>query len=120
MQKRGAQQVKKQNEHDREIQKIEQAAMASFEREMITSGKPLSRFFSSSPGSSTSQVKAEDEEEKSVPNIGRFGDEGRADKSKQQALDMITKKLAKKHQWFESKTVEGKTYYYNRVTYGKK
>lgn len=125
VQKRGVQQAKELNDHEQEMRKIERAAMVSYQQDLIASGKSLPASSSSSIVNrlkSEEEIKEEKEEEekKLIQGGGRFGDELRTEKSKKQALDMITKKMAKKHEWFESKTVEGKTYYYNRVTYGKK
>lgn len=102
--------VKRQKEDDAfklELQRIEQAAMIAYEKDLGNTAS-CSSFKSPSSVSINDKLKDSIKEEKKNNEPDDF--------ARKEALEMVTNKLKKKHEWYESKTAEGKIYYYNRLT----
>lgn len=125
VQRRGVQQKRAENEEKAEMQRIERAAMAAYEKDLASSGKPSdllattgkSEAAESSSGWSGNQRSGEPKAEaKDEPESEKKSVKESDDLMRKQALESVTSKLKKKNEWFESKTVEGKVYYYNRTT----
>jgi hypothetical protein len=107
--------------YNAEMLKIESSALKSFQNDIsqnpdlakeIASNIPLikkSSFKSNSVHTSGNRFgeNANDSEESNTLVFGR-----------EKALDTIAKKFEKKSKWLEAKTAEGKSYYWNKETYG--
>lgn len=129
VQQRSVEEKRKEDEHRIEMQRIERAAMAAYEKDLA--GRPSSRptdlaaakaedsppaRASSADGSSNQRqdeaIASKVESEKTEKKGAKLSD----DLMRKQALEAVTSKLKKKNEWFESKTIEGQVYYYNRTT----
>ena len=121
VQRRSAQQKREEVEHRAEIERIERAAMAAYEKDLASgsSSKPSDlltdeeKKADSPAGSSGTQRSQEPVENEKADKKGAKASD---DLMRKQALEAVTSKLKKKNEWFESKTIEGKVYYYNRTT----
>ena len=131
VQRRGVQAKREENEHKAEMQRIERAAMAAYEKDLAGSSRPFDLAASDPPKASAAEnssgdrqaiEKNETKDEKKDEKKDDKRDEKKKgakmsdDLMRKQALEAVASKLKKKNEWFESKTIEGKVYYYNRTT----
>ena len=110
------------DKYNAELMKIEAAAMGAFAKD-IAADPTKARELSTSKSFASSLKEQRDKPSTSLGG-SRFGGVSNlgSDESatvqwgKEKALDTITTKMEKKAQWLESKTAEGKPYYWNRKT----
>lgn len=121
VQRQGVERAKEQSALDLEMQKIETAALKSFQRDVAkdpTRAREIASFKPSSSSTSTSSSSRVD-----LPSGSKYGDTDESEsttliKGREKALETIASKMLKKSKWLEAKTAEGNIYYWNRETCG--
>lgn len=128
VQRRSADEKRQENEHRRELERIERAAAAAYEKDMAgrSSSRPTDDSSNAEPVKASSADVSQRQEEPvpaapvapPAPALEKTEKKAKVsdDLARKQALEAVTSKLKKKHEWFESKTIEGQVYYYNRTT----
>lgn len=119
MRRRGATQKREDDEMRAQLAQIESAALSSFQSKDVgndpcrsaeltraSQGSSISSSILSSIPTQPPASTTDDDVESLIIARGR-----------EHALDSITRTLEKKSKWFESKTAEGKSFYWNRDTY---
>lgn len=124
LRKRGSVKNEEQRQYNAEMMKIEHAALGSFQKDITANPKLASQLATSR--SIIDSLPIVDSGPANTSGGGRFGDEFGGDtesqvlvRGREKAFETIAKKLQKKSKWLEAETAEGKTYYWNRNTYGK-
>lgn len=107
VQKRGREKQKEEDEFKVEMQRIERAAMAKYLEKDVPKSDQTSTSIADQKERDAEKARQEQLKKETSDNL------------REAALEAITSKLKKKHEWFESKTIEGKIYFYNRLTMGK-
>lgn len=100
--KRSQEKQKEDDDFKIEMKRIESAALAAYEKDLINNPSACGSGLPKPSSTSSKPIEIKEASEQ----------------VRKEALDIVAHKLKKKNEWYESKTVEGKVYYYNKTTMG--
>ncbi|XP_053211185.1 WW domain-binding protein 4-like, partial [Panonychus citri] len=124
--KRNQVQKHETDKYNSQLMKIEAAALSAFSKDIAADPSKVQELATTKSMISTIKMPKDEASTSLAGNrfggggVSIYGDCMEENKilvsGREKALDTITSKMSKKYQWLESKTSEGKAYYWNRKT----